>query len=99
MVELFVLGVDGEDGACFDRVGLFEDGVSVVVEDGLAICALLLDPVFEVDTDPAGYADGGEEDGGDAVGAGDDGENIDEGDVGASWFSGPEGDIVNAGHA
>ena len=99
LVELFVLGVDGEEGAGIDRVGLFEDGVAFCVLHGVAFGVFLFDPVLEVEADAAGDINGGEENGGNAIGACDDGGEVDEGDVGAGRFTSPEGGVVHAGHA
>ena len=99
LVEFFVLRIDGEDGAGVDGVGLFEDGVAFFVEDGVAFGVFLFDPVSEVESDAAGDVDSGEEDGGDAIGACDDGGHVDEGNVRAAGLAGPERDIVDAGHA
>ena len=99
LIEFFSPGVDGEDGAGFDRVDLLEDGVAGFVEDGVAIGVLLFSPVLEIQADAAGDVDGGEEDGGDAIGARDNGGHVDEGDVGAAGLAAPEGDVVDTGHA
>ena len=63
VVELFGLGVDGEEGAGLDGVGLLEDGVAVFVFDGVAFGVGFPDPVLEVEADAAGDVNGGEEDG------------------------------------
>ena len=55
--EFFGLGVDGEDGAGGDGVGFFEDGLAFVIEDGVAFCVFLFDPVLEVEADAAGDVD------------------------------------------
>ena len=52
-----------------------------------------------VDADAAGHADGRLEDGRDAVGAGNDRGDVDEGDIGAGLLAGPQRNVVDAGHA
>ena len=91
-------GVDREDRTGIDRVGLFENRFTVVVDDELAVGVELGDPVLEVEADSAGDADGGEKDRGNAVRAADDRGVVDERHVLAGLLADPEGDVVHAGH-
>ncbi len=96
--ELLALGVDGQNGAGFDGVFLLQDRIAVIVEDRLAVGVQLLDPVLQVEADAAGHVDGGAEDRGDTVGAGDDRREVHERHVRAGLLAGPQGDVVDAGH-
>ena len=72
--------------------------IAVLVFDGVAFGIPFLHPISQVDADPSGNADGGQENRRNPVGSPDDWGNVDEGDVRTSRFAGPKGDVVDSGH-
>ena len=98
-VEFFLFDVDGQFGAGGHGVDFFEHGLAIGIDDDVAVGVGLLHPVFEVDADAAGHANGGEEDGGDAIGASHDGGDVDERHVFAGLLTNPQGNVVDARHA
>ena len=98
LVEFLGLGVDGQHGAGLHRVGLLQHGFSLSVHDHIAVGVRLFDPVLQVHPDAAGHAHGGQENGGDAVGAGHHGGDVDERHERAGLLADPKGDVVHPRH-
>ena len=98
LVELFGLGVDGQHRAGLHRVGLLQDGFPLGVHDDVSVGVGLFNPVLQVHPNAAGHAHSGQENGGDAVGAGHHRGNVDEGHVRAGLLADPEGDVVHPRH-
>ena len=57
IIQLLVLGIDCQHGAGGHRICLFQNGIVIIVQDGIAIGIQLLDPVFQIQPDTAGYPD------------------------------------------
>ncbi len=81
LIKLHSLGVDCENLAGFNRVCLLQNRVAVFIQNRVAVCVQLLDPVLQVNADAAGYANSGQEDWGDAIGASNNRRDVDERNV------------------
>ena len=96
IIQLLGLGIDGQNRAGIHRIELFQNRVAIFVNDGRAIVVELASPVLQIDADTAGYADRRVENWRDAIGAANDGRDIDERHIWACLDAGPKSDIVDA---
>ena len=96
--QLLGFGVDGQNGAGLNRVFFFQYRVAVGVTDDVAVFVFFLYPVFQVQTDTAGYTNSSQEDRGDTVGTSHHRTVVNKRDVRRGFFTGPQCHVVHTRH-